>query len=67
MKIGYLNFLTILLVILRLGNVIVWPWWIILAPTILGMILWITLFLLIMWLDSKYPGWRIWLKYKNRL
>lgn len=39
MKVGFLSLLTLLFVGLKLGKVITWSWWLVLMPSIIGVVL----------------------------
>lgn len=49
----------VVFIVLKLCKVINWPWIWVLAPLWGGFICIILIIILITWLDSKYPWWRL--------
>jgi hypothetical protein len=41
MKISMLSLLTIVFIVLKLVGTINWSWWLVLAPSIVGIVLWV--------------------------
>lgn len=53
MKLGFFSLLTIVFVIAKLVGWVNWSWWIVATPMIVGVVLWILLFLLLVVLKAN--------------
>ena len=51
MKLGLLDILTIIFVLLKVFNVITWSWWVVFLPTILEIAIFLIVFLIGCFLD----------------
>lgn len=53
MKIGFLNALTIVFIILKLCKIISWSWLLVLLPTIISLGIWIIIVIIIILLEMR--------------
>lgn len=51
MKLGFFGLLTILFVIFKVFNIIIWSWLLVFSPLILGVILWVLAVILMVILE----------------
>ncbi|ADP69213.1 hypothetical protein [Leuconostoc pseudomesenteroides] len=52
MKLGLFSILTILFILLKVFNVVAWSWLIVFSPLIIGVILWLLLLVLLIFIEA---------------